>query len=542
MKYAKKFIYIVTAFFLCGCVSSPALQEEPEYTELTMFSDVTFWNFPEWVLESGSITAEISKETNVALNVTIPPQESSKKLSLLLHKDELPDIISITDPIMIRQLIDSGKVWLLDEFLGRYCPDSHLLTDFPEDMKQEQIRQYGGWYAYSSDINSDDAREIWKEPSSYYGDLARYRQNYGILWNRSLMERAGLTEDFLQTQSQVLRAFEKVKSMNLTVNGDPVIPVLFEGNDYQASSLGYLSNSFGAEQVDENEDYIERWMQPECKDVLKFANTLFRSEYAYTEHLAIDNVQVRALMESGRVLCYMGNVANTGINAHDYITTGPLISDNGNRPVLGMDLTTPTGWIQTFISKDCAYPDKAAQFLDYMTSAEGLLLSNYGLEGEDFFYDKDGLVRRTKTGKEKSENPLNAMTLFWNFYNSAWEHSVIPVPVSDSHEFLMAEIQSDFAKDRRTYVYDSGLLRLPEDYIPADSSLGQLDSKLALFRKEQIPKIISASSDEEFETTYAYFISHQKDLGIERLERKINEQMHKNFTFYKKIIEKVNRP
>lgn len=238
----------------------------------------------------------------------------------------------------------------------------------------------------------------------------------------------------------------------------------------------------------------------------------------------------------------MGNVANTGINAHDYITTGPLISDNGNRPVLGMDLTTPTGWIQTFISKDCACPDKAAQFLDYMTSAEGLLLSNYGLEGEDFFYDKDGLVRRTKTGKEKSENPLNAMTLFWNFYNSAWEHSVIPVPVSDSHEFLMAEIQSDFAKDRRTYVYDSGLLRLPEDYIPADSSLGQLDSKLALFRKEQIPKIISASSDEEFETAYAYFISHQKDLGIERLERKINEQMHKNFTFYKKIIEKVNRP
>ena len=87
MKYAKKFIYIVTAFFLCGCVSSPALQEEPEYTELTMFSDVTFWNFPEWVLESGSITAEISKETNVALNVTIPPQESSKKLSLLRSEE-----------------------------------------------------------------------------------------------------------------------------------------------------------------------------------------------------------------------------------------------------------------------------------------------------------------------------------------------------------------------------------------------------------------------------------------------------------------------
>jgi hypothetical protein len=132
----------------------------------------------------------------------------------MLHKRELPDIISITDASMIRQFIDSGKVWRLDEFLEQYCADSHLLTDFPEDMKQKQIREYGGRYA--------------------------------------------------------------------------------------------------------------------------FVNTIFRSGYAYMEHLAIDNVQVRALMASGRVFCYMGNISNTSINASDYITTGPLIADNGNRPLSGL--------------------------------------------------------------------------------------------------------------------------------------------------------------------------------------------------------------
>jgi len=70
----------------------------------------------------------------------------------MLHKRELPDIISITDASMIRQFIDSGKVWRLDEFLEQYCADSHLLTDFPEDMKQKQIREYGGRYAFVNTI------------------------------------------------------------------------------------------------------------------------------------------------------------------------------------------------------------------------------------------------------------------------------------------------------------------------------------------------------------------------------------------------------
>lgn len=541
MKHIKKSVCILIIFiFVCGCASSAESLQENNLTTLTLFSDVTFWNFPEWSLDEDSITAEISEKTNVALDVSIPPQEADQKLSLLLHKGDLPDIMSLTDSVMIRQLIDSGKVWRLDEFLAQHCPDSHLLSDFPEDMKNEQIRQYGGWYAYPSNINSDDAREIWKEPTSYYGDLVRYRQNYGILWNRALLEQAGLSEDFLQTQSQVLSAFAKVKSMNLTVNGEEAIPLLFEGNAWQDSSLGYLMNSFGAECVDKDGNYTERWLQPEGKDVLKFVNTLFREGYSYAEHLAIDNVQVRALMTSGRVLCYMGNIANTSVRPSEYMTTGPLIPDNGNRPVLGIDLTTPTGWIQTFISKDCAHPKEAARFLDYMTGSEGLLLTQYGREGEDFYYDVNGLVRRTKAGQKKAKDHADHLTMFWNFYNSAWEHSHIPTPDPDSDEALMADMQSDFAKDRRTYVYDAGLLRLPDNYIPADSEMGIIENELALFRKEHIPKIISASTDDEFEKQYAYFIEHQKELGIDLLDQKIDEQMHKNFIYYKKVIEKVN--
>ena len=64
---------------------------------------------------------------------------------------------------MINQLIRSGKVWALQDFFETYCPDSHLLKDFPKDRKLEYIRQYGDWYAYLSHLNTDDARKTWKE-------------------------------------------------------------------------------------------------------------------------------------------------------------------------------------------------------------------------------------------------------------------------------------------------------------------------------------------------------------------------------------------
>ena len=60
MKYSKIIIFVLSiSLFLCGCHTSDDTPEQTKYTTLTMFSDVTFWNFPDWSLADGSITAEI---------------------------------------------------------------------------------------------------------------------------------------------------------------------------------------------------------------------------------------------------------------------------------------------------------------------------------------------------------------------------------------------------------------------------------------------------------------------------------------------------
>lgn len=75
---------------------------------------------------------------------------------------------------------------------------------------------------------------------------------------------------------------------------------------------------------------------------------------------------------------------------------------------------------------------------------------------------------------------------------------------------------------------------------PPNSEEGQIESTLEAYRKEQIPKILSASSDTEFEEQYQLFVTTQKELGAKKLDQKINRQMQENFSYYGKKIEKVN--
>ena len=74
-----------------------------------------------------------------------------------------------------------------------------------------------------------------------------------------------------------------------------------------------------------------------------------------------------------------------------------------------------------------------------------------------------------------------------------------------------------------------------------DTASASADAALDEFRKTQIPKLLTASTDEAFEEAYRTFVDHQKELGAAKLDEKINKQMLENFSVYGKTIEKVNK-
>ena len=78
-KDALKFVsgtYMITAvnnglvgktYTICIGEQETEVTLENNYTELTLFSDVSFWNPPVWSFEEGSISAGISKKTGAYL-------------------------------------------------------------------------------------------------------------------------------------------------------------------------------------------------------------------------------------------------------------------------------------------------------------------------------------------------------------------------------------------------------------------------------------------------------------------------------------------
>ncbi len=113
--------------------------EEPVTPEkLTWFADASFWNPPApWSTDPNTVEGAITQKTGLTFEFNIPAQDGGTKLNLMLAtSQELPDIITITDSQLHKKLVDSGKIWDLDEFMQKYNPSSPLIDVFPGGCKE----------------------------------------------------------------------------------------------------------------------------------------------------------------------------------------------------------------------------------------------------------------------------------------------------------------------------------------------------------------------------------------------------------------------
>ncbi len=527
--------YISALLLLCGCTGHLVQEDSKEYVHISLFCDVDFWVPPKWETGEGSITGKITQKTNVVVDTNVPPQDADNQLRLMLANDELPDVISVTDEITINQLVTSGKVWKMEEFLEKYLPESHLLQDFPEDVKEGMIKRDGDWYAYPSHLSCGDVTKIWPPSSQCYQDMVDYGYNNGIIWNKRLLEELGLNVDSLKTEDQVLRAFQIALDKNKAGGQEEIIPLLVDGQSYQGSTLIFLRDTFGAEPVDETGAYTDFYLQPEMKDALQFLNRVLQRGYLRPECLTMSNAGIRDAMAEGRVLCFIGNTANFDMEPRDWETAGPILSSTGKHPVYGKEQTTSLGWINTFFSKSCEHPKELAQWLDYMTGNEGMLLWCYGEEGVYYEWE-DGLVRLKDSWKEAERNSgKTGVGAWWMFANSAWERHVRAPYEKGSRDEADTQIRTAYGKAKETRIYDNSLLNFS-----LDEEMKGLESQIAEYKKSQVAKIILAADDAQFEKEYQNMLEELGEMGIQELDRKKDEAYQKNCQEYQSRIPKVN--
>lgn len=506
--------------------SNSAEPVKPE--KLTWFADASFWNPPSpWNTDPNTVQGAITQKTGLTFEFNIPAQDAGTKLNLMLAtSQELPDLMTITDGQLHKKLVDSGKIWDLDEFMKKYNPSSPLLTSFPTDVKKAIIRSYGAFAAIPSHIGSEDLQKTYPPASELVADAGKYSVNNNAIFNEKIMKEAGISEDDLKTEDGVLAAFEKVK--NLKVDGAPVIPLQINGKVYQQATIPTLWEYFGAMGVDKDGNFRDIIFAPETKHVLEFMFKAAQRGYFDPGQMTQDDAAMAAAVKTGRVFCFIGNIANSGFKDEKlgpiWVNPGPIQSNQGTKPVAARYSEPGSGWMQTSISKAAKHPELIAKWIDYMMSDEGKALLFYGFEGKDYTV-QDGLFVRTEEGiKNQNDRTKTGVDMFWQFANGSWYDHVTPPPSAPLDVMAM---KAHTAAVKASTIYDATPLGLPAGFFPPDSKEAKAEAEIKLYKEAQVSKIILSKDEAAFNKNYDEMISKIKKLGQLELDAKKNEQIQK---------------
>ena len=509
------------------------------------FSSVTGWGPSGWTsgVASSPLMDAIKEKTGVTLNIEQPPTDADTKLGLMIASGDLPDLISLTNGDTIAQLIESGKVWEMEEFLQTYAPDSHLLTEFPQDIKDAVVYKFGGWYSLPSHLESSDLREKYTITEQAYIDNVTKGHNSAIMFNQAIMDELGITREDVQTEAGFYEACEKVKNSGCTVDGQPVLTVVLHANLWLDQSLdGIIRETFGVVPVDNEGNYRHIEMNPGYKCALKFVNNLIKNEYLDVNVLTLDEAALKTYVEGNRVFFWIGNPAQSAEkHTVPLVSFGPILADNGARPVAPINLSAGSGWIQTFISKDCGAPEQIAQMLTFATSQEGLALNEYGVEGVDYTFDEKGVATRTEEGQKRYEEDYAKNIALWPFANTdyAWSTQKGPEEGTDAASFN--QICTAIGKWEDTYIYNSDLISFTSgNVIEPSSDLGIKLSQVKNYLESQKAKIVSTSDDASFEAEYQNMIDTLKSYGIEEIDAEYDKYLKENCERLGQSIENVN--
>ncbi len=554
-------VFLVIAIVMSGCSSNSAKEESatsspgasssaPAETakasqppsKVVWFSSVGFWNPPTtWDTDPKTITGAITEKTGLTFNFDIPAQDGETKLNLMLVSNaEMPDLITTTNDALGRKLYEAGKVWDLDEFLKKYDPNSHLLKDFPGDVKNAIVAKDGAFYAFPSHISSDDERKVYPPSDpTYIKENIDYYQNNAVIVNSNLMKEAGITLDELKTEEGLLAALQKVKDKKLTVNGAPVVPLMIHGKDSLIDpngnlgfTLQFLFNNFGGMPVDKDGNFRDELLAPEMKNTLEFLYKAAKAHAFDPGQLTIDASAVRTQVSSGQVFAFIGNAADTGfakMTDVDWVSPGAILSNAGAKPVLLRTLQPGRGWMKTYISKTTKEPEKITKFISFMSGKEGLMLNNYGFKGVHYSLNDKGLVIQTEQGiKDTADYNKTGLTAFWPFANISFTDSVTPVPTMETNrEAIVAHnVSIVYGETPGVVPYDQSALWIPNDLFPSDSKEFNDAQEIKSYKQAQVAKIVLAKDAAEFNKLYDEMIANLKKLGIDAIDAGKTKYFH----------------
>ncbi len=506
-----------STFFGCGLKAGPeSAMKEAASKPITLDWYVNYsWFVAGW---GGNMVSDaITEKTGVSLNFIVPMGNEENKLTTLIDSDSLPDIVTIGwwEP-QIQEMIDRDLVYPLNELGERYDPSFFEVTD-------ERVRD---WYTLSDG-------NIYGYPNSSYTP-EDVKNNDNIASNQTFLVRKDIYEAIgspdMSTPEGFYDAVVKAKKIFPEVNGKTLIPVgSHEFNFDGCVSFDQYLQNFLAVPFEKDGKKYDRNTDPEYITWLKMFRKLAEDGYLANDIFVDQRMQTSEKVAEGRYFCMLYQRTDIAdqqklLYAEDpdkiYIAVDGPRNSKGDDPILPVNGIV--GWTLTFISKNCKDPERAIKFIDYLISEEGQKITYLGIEGET--YDvidgevviKDEVKKLLSTDRQTYDSIYGADNQYWMLQNNVMQLKWgigLEEPLCQMAEW--------------TYPYATYLGQYDVS-IKEDSELGRINSANRNLWGRTLPKLLLASSNEEFDEILSAYMEERNALGYEKLMEEETRQMQEN--------------
>lgn len=462
------------------------------------------------------VSRAITEETGVDINFITPLGNETEKLNALIASDSLPDIITIGwwEP-QVSEMVQKDMVYPLNELADAYDPCFWEVAD-PVAVNW-YTQEDGNIYMYpNSSVTPQDFAE---------NDMLSSNETF--LVRKDIYEAIGSPD--MTTPEGFSAAVKAAAEMFPEVDGKPLIPIgahVFD-NEGNVSFDKYLMNFLAVPWEKDGEIY-DRYTDPEYVRWLKVFRELGEEGYLANDIFVDTRTQMEEKLGEGRYFCMLYQYTDMIAQQKALYANNPdsiYMAVEGPKNTVGDDPTLPTtgvsGWTVTLISKNCQHPERAIAFLDYLISEQGQMMTYLGVEGVT--YDmvdgkpvlRDEVKALLDTDREAYDRLYGADDAYWmlqdNVMQMQWKQEVSPA-VAQLEEWT------------RQYVVYNGQADIA---LPPGSAEAVSDDKITKLWSETLPRLLLASSEEEFDRILREFTEERESLGFAAVVQMKTEYMNR---------------
>ncbi len=481
------------------------LDQREETAELTWYVNADWWN-KDWGTDT--VTKKIKEDLNI--DITFITGDDTK-LNTFFAGGNKPDIITIMDANSSVAQSAANWAWALNDLADQYDPHFYEVAS-PDTFNWFKLED-GKTYGYPDYSNGQDV---------YDSGLLKASTAFTI--RKDVYKELGEPE--MGTPEQFLDVLRQIKEKY-----PDLIPF---GSNSMTDSTGSLGKDFqdflGVPIENEDGTWYDRNMDEDYLTWIKTLNTAYKEGLMSDDNFSDDGTAYEDKIKTGKYACiFIGGTPQRSGHLQvwrsanpdaEYIAIDGPQSTVGNKPTLSQ--AGLSGWMINYITKDCSDPITAMQVFTYLISDYGGLICRYGVEGETYTVNSEGLYEIVPEVKEMQLNDNEQ-------FKKVYRLSEFIVFGNDKYEAYSADISESIQQMQE---WGKGKLKpqfIIENISPDQGSAeARALSAIETNWNTTLTSLIRCGSDEEYDKLLKEHISFQESNNMEGIVAIYNQKMEAN--------------